>query len=116
MTRIRIEGVDGRSSITVDGPSEPAQALEGVALDVLVRGMEKEGGDAKAREALLSSGNSFIAGVLAGLYAEDRDKSALVPVFRVLMTLYELAKQGLGVEDEGGDEEFKIVKEEDRCP
>ena len=113
MTRIRIEGVDGRSSVTVDDPSEPAQALEGVALDVLITGLEKDG-YGKARDALAQSSNDFILGVLAGLYKDDGCREELIPVFRVLMALFGLAKNALGVEANTEDEnEFRIVEEGD---
>lgn len=114
MTRIRIECADGKSSVTATDPSEPAQALEGVALDVLISGLEEDG-YGKARDALAQSGNAFIMGILAGLYKDDGCREELIPVFRVLMALFGIAKGSLGVEDGQEDEdapegEYRIVE------
>ncbi len=105
---VKVASAGTKASVEVDlrGPG-PVSELEGAAVSYLSRTFD-EGDLAPARAALDRSWRDFIVGVLGGFYADGRSADEIRPVYRVLMAVYGVAKEGYS----SVEEECRIVDEE----
>lgn len=108
--RLKLENIsDTEASINVELPEdEIARKMEALAVTSLTDCVDNEG-YGPAIKALDDSWHGFITGILGGFYAGHHVEAELVPLFKILMAMVNVAKDGYA----SLEEEYRIVEEGD---